>query len=749
MPATALTSGGVSERAVLSRRAVISGLLRDAARVDRTQSDPVVAARSALGVVAPLAIGVLAGNASLGLAATIGALQVTFADRPGPYRLRLLRMVATTLAVGVTSGAAVLLSHSDVASVLLLFVLSLVAGLLLAGGPSATQTGIAGVVAALVLGHLPQPPSAALHVAALVVAGGAGQIVLALAGWPLGRHRPERLALAALYHELADAARAATGSRSGPPAGVTLTSVRQTLYGLGHDHGRSVEAYRVLLDEAERIRRDVVVIIAFAQRLAGVGQPILAGWLLEALTAIGGVLDEIGDALAAGRAIDAEIVQRGRDTLSRAVDRLERDEGPPGDPVSPTRRAAADRLRSLSGQLRAALRGADVGAAEGRHGEPDVVSAGSRAAGAMDRLRDALAVLRANVAFDATVLRHAVRVAVVVAGTDAIVRAVHVDRGYWVSLTVLVVLRPDFGATLQRAVMRVAGTVIGLLLASALVEVLPQHGWWQVALIAVLAFGMRLAGPNNVALLSICVSGLVVVLLEINGVPAHTTLLGRALATLTGGVLAVLAALTLPSWERDLLPQRLVELIGAYRTSLLTVADPTADRRALDRARAAARRARTNAEASVDRAAAEPVGAAAQIELGRTVLANSHRFIHALLAIEAVRASIVDALPARLSDEVPNELSDAAHPGRLPQLSAFVLAAADALQMVQTALQGRCAPVGRPRLRPLQEQLSAAMLRAPELVGGEAVAATVADATDRITDSLDTLLAALRRPVLA
>ena len=243
-------------------RSSLRTLLRDAARLDRTQSDPLVSLRNAIGIAGPLAVGALAGNAGIGLASTVGAIQTAFADRPGPYRLRMLRMFGTAVVAATTSGLAVAASRTDAASTVLLLVLAFVAGLLVTAGPSATQVGTAAVAAALLLGHVPNSPSNAVHVGLLVLAGGAVQAVLAVAGWPLRRHRPERTALAALYRELAAAARLPRGTGAGPPAADTLTAVRQTFYGLGHDHGPSVEAYRVLLDEAERIRREIVVVAA-------------------------------------------------------------------------------------------------------------------------------------------------------------------------------------------------------------------------------------------------------------------------------------------------------------------------------------------------------------------------------------------------------------------------------------------------------------------------------------------------------
>ena len=132
----------------------------------------------------------------VGVQAAIGALQTAFADRPGPYRLRVARMLVTALVAGLTAGLAAGLGNNLLASAVLLAVLAFTAGLLLSVGPSAAQVGIAATACALVLGHIPERPLAALCTGLLVLAGGAVQTVLAIAAWPLGRHRPERQALA-------------------------------------------------------------------------------------------------------------------------------------------------------------------------------------------------------------------------------------------------------------------------------------------------------------------------------------------------------------------------------------------------------------------------------------------------------------------------------------------------------------------------------------------------------------------------
>lgn len=692
-------------------------LLRAAVRFDRSQSDPLVAARNAIGIAAPLLIAAATGSAGAGLAPTIGALQTGLADRPGPYRLRALRMLGTAFAAGLTSGLAVLVSGNDALAVLLLLVLAFGAGLLGTAGPSATQVGIAGTAAALIIGHLPQPPSAALHVALLVFAGGAGQALLAVIGWPLGRHKPERQALAALYRELAGVARLPAGTRAAPQATAAVSAVRQTLYGLGHDHGPSVEAYRVLLDEAERIRREIAALVSLVERLAGSGAAVDAGAARAALAGCGSVLDAVATALVTGRTVSTDALASARSAVRAAVARLE---------AAPdlTHRAAAARLRSLAGQLRAVVETTATGSGEGRRSEPTDVRGAPV-------LRDGLAAVRANLDPHSEALRHAVRTAILVAGSDLVVRLVGFDHGYWVSLTVLVVLRPDFSSTFQRAVLRVAGTVLGLVLATELLRWIPGGATSPTTLIALITlayFAMRLAGPANVGPTAAALSALVVALLALHGVAPRETVVARALATLVGGLLALGAAVVLPSWERERLPARLAELLAAYRAYLDVLADPRSGDR--QRARSGARLARTNALASLERARAEPVVARDAVDLGEGVIANSHRVVHALMTIDTVRSA-----SGKLA--------------ALPQLDELLRACSAALRTCELALRAGEPPRGLPPLRALQESLHAALRADPGRVGGTEGAGGLADATDRLTNGIDTLAAELRRRLAA
>jgi uncharacterized membrane protein YccC len=284
-----------------------------------------------------------------------------------------------------------------------------------------------------------------------------------------------------------------------------------------------------------------------------------------------------------------------------------------------------------------------------------------------------------------------------------------------------VVLRPDVAATFQRSLMRVLGTLIGLLLASLLVHfVLGDSTPALIALLTVSFFGMRMAGPTNMGLSSIFLASLVVVLLSLAGMPAHTTVVVRLVDTAIGGVIALAASLLWPSWERHQLPDRLAELLQAYRSYLQSMVDPDTTAAQRSTARSQARLARSAAEASLDRAQVEPVDSQGAVELATGLLAHSHRLVHALTALDATRET--------------RELY-----AKVPEFRLLIDAVSSTLGLTEEAVrQGK--QVRDHRLRALHTELREALERGQ--LPAE-LTASVLEATDRLVNSLDSMVAVL------
>jgi uncharacterized membrane protein YccC len=126
-----------------------------------------------------------------------------------------------------------------------------------------------------------------------------------------------------------------------------------------------------------------------------------------------------------------------------------------------------------------------------------------------------------------------------------------IPHGYWLGLTLVVVMQPDYGSTRQRAAERVLGTLLGSLLASGLLFLkLPHSALLAAAGVTSFLFALFLKRRYDVAVVFLTL--MVVLLTEMGGPVDWKLTAERVLCTLAGGGLALGAAhFFWPSWEKD------------------------------------------------------------------------------------------------------------------------------------------------------------------------------------------------------
>jgi uncharacterized membrane protein YccC len=256
------------------------------------------------------------------------------------------------------------------------------------------------------------------------------------------------------------------------------------------------------------------------------------------------------------------------------------------------------------------------------------------------RISGTVAIVRANLNLQSAVFRHALRLMVCVTLGEVLAHIVPWPRPYWVPMTSAIVLRPDFLTTFNRGVLRVAGTLVGLGLSTLLFHTLTPSGSFEVLLIALFAFLLRCFGPANYGIFAANLSALVVMMFAATRVDPGQVIGARALSTIVGGFVALAAYGAWPTWERALVPEALARVLDAYRAYFQVLRDAFIEpgrsfAAELDSARQTARLARSNAEASVARLATEPGVPLERLAMINAVLANSHRFIHAVMSLEA------------------------------------------------------------------------------------------------------------------
>jgi uncharacterized membrane protein YccC len=609
-------------------------------RYEKSKVIPWIALRNTLGVALPLIVGVSIGRMPAGLLAAIGALNVSYSDGPEPYPQRARRMLLSTCCCALAVAAGGLLGREHLLLILLAGLCAFAAGMMAAITQTAADIGVMSLATLIVFAAQAMTPEVALQSGLLALGGGLLQTTIAVASWPVSRYAPERRGLASFYaalaHEAATGAQALAAPDLPPPASADSTEAQRALSALTGDESVEAERYLALLSQAERIRLAILTIARLRVRLAREPDGAAEAAILDdALAATGRALSAIGEAVTPG----------GTTTMSAAPSvetaRIEADAERLRASGRAMSRDARWQLDALTGQLRAAAEMAF-------HATP----AGSAAFAAVEaaapprmRLGNTLARLRANLNLDSAAFRHSLRLAVCVALGESINRVIGSNlpgapRGYWLPMTVAIVLRPDFGGTFTRGLLRLGGTLAGLIAATAIVHFLVPSPAAEIVLIAAFTFLMRCFGPANYGIFVAALTALIVFLIGVTGVAPGPVMVARGVNTLVGGAIALLAYALWPTWERNIVPERLADLFDAYRAYFEAVRDayvapgPGAQPR-LDRARLAARLARTNAEASLTRLATEPGVKEERLTALRQLLANSHRFVLAVMSLEA------------------------------------------------------------------------------------------------------------------
>jgi len=652
-----------------------------------------VVLRNTAAVVLPLGIGLATGHTEIGLAIGAGALDTMFSDQPGPYRQRMQQLLLASLAAGLASLCGFLIGGQLLLILAATAAFGFFGGLLVVFGTDTARVGMTSMILLVITASTPTSLVGALSGAALIFSGGLLLTLFSLAAWPWQRYLPERHALATVYAGLAVLARQQTRDDTDVPALTdAMTTLQQTLLGRHRAHGRAMEAFGVLLELAERIRLELT-----AMSELHANPSIHAMFRDDAAR----VLAAIADALAQGESPEQAV---------SALRTLQASEHALLDGSSNTDGLNAH-IHALSGQLAAAVRNADWA---GSRGELRASAEETRLPKAL-RSSSAWATLRASLTPRSVAFRHAVRTAVCLSAALWISRQLNLPHGYWLPMTAVIVLRPDFAATFNFGLLRVVGTVLGLVLTTVLLHITPNEPWTHLALMAVLCMAFRYLATAHYGIAVAALTGTVVILLSLGGVSSSAAVMDRVINTALGCGMALLAYVAWPTWERGRARAALAVMLDAYANYLRALARP--DEHNLRREmRSASRTARTNAQASIDRMRTEPATPPELLALARALFANGNRLARTAMTLEALIDDL-STLPAQT------------------EINGFVDETARALQIVATALREKMAIEALPDLRTRQRLLVTLMQGAEN----PAAAELLARISDRLVDNVDTL----------
>lgn len=269
---------------------------------------------------------------------------------------------------------------------------------------------------------------------------------------------------------------------------------------------------------------------------------------------------------------------------------------------------------------------------------------------------------------------HAVRVGMAASAAMALMVSVHEHYGKWFVFTVLMGLRSTYGDTVDRVVLRVAGTVFGAFVAALTLAAVPGH---LTIVVLVLVFGTLGFALREVSYgyWSIFATPLALMLTDFSTRLDWQAAGMRLLMTAGGGLVALVAARLL--WPRGAaleIPGRVVDLLEEHAKLVRTLAEHDLDA-VPDRTDAAGRSADA-LNAALDRLDKEPNGSAPKELREAVTLARKLRDDAMLLSAVMrgahagweVTSALLDAAADRL-DAVGNAAQDGKEPDGFNELA--------------------------------------------------------------------------------
>jgi uncharacterized membrane protein YccC len=588
--------------------------------------------RAGVALCAPIVLGDLAGIPDMGWAG-LGGFEAIVADAGGPYRTRLGSLFTLSLggAAGLFLGSIIGLHVAWAIPVTILFCF-LWSYLAVLGQPFTSAGVLVQVIFFCGIGAPTNNWHEALHHSELLLAGGAWAAMLSLFLWPLDPYRPARAAVSQCYEELASflGSVAELAAREQQPAVLWHRLARHHQFRVRSAVEKGWEAVAAI-----RARRQadthqghhLVVLLEHADLL--IARTVALAEHMESQSSESSAcqsrsLSGFSELQAAERWIASVLLRRRGQNVAAALAMRRQIQKLPESlencscDADATSRFLLAQITEAASELDSAIESATL-LRVGKTPAGNAIK--SRSASHFAYVYERIELLRqgwnpgrvvdqltANFTRKSLLLRHALRVAIVCGLDVALIQIFHIDHGYWLLLTSLIVLQPYVSGTMRRSLERIGGTIAGGILAAVLAAVLHSQLAIAAALFPLALLALAVLPVNYAVFAFFLTPTFVLAWLPYSG--DWQLALIRTANTIVGAVLALLATLFLfPSYERDRAPEFLRASLRADRLYLAQLSGAwrshSRSSRPLANARRASGLAHNDTEESLDRLLAE------------------------------------------------------------------------------------------------------------------------------------------------
>lgn len=667
--------------------------------------------RAALSLGIPMLIGQVINQRESGLFIGLIAYFVNLANVAGSYQIKAKAMAIATLGITISVFIGTLVASIPILAVILTFLWGMASGFASLYGNTGANVGLVVGTSFISTISLPGDLDVALMRSLLCLIAGGWAMLLSLVMWPLKPYDLLRIAVAECFNALANYLQTFAGEAATTE---NILDVRKALetarMTLGTARiGQSAQSWMgeqllVLIQDGDRLLGSVIALTELLETYSHQQQYRSVQYLIDdALTQMSIVFRSIAKVISGKSAsIDLGNLSRIYEALKERqhllLDALK--QASVGKETDYTQlvalgslvRTIAKPIEQLQYTAQSAKSLLEPSNISQRHAEPLLLIKTER--------QSLLSLLRENCTLESAIFRHALRLGVSLSIGVILYSITNLPMGYWITLTTMLVLKPNLGGTFQRFFQRVGGTILGAVVAAIILVAIATKPILDIISVITVFFGVALIGFNygySVVFLSI----FILLITDTSNSTGWQFAEVRVLNTLIGAGLAFASHYFIwPNWERDRFPRQLAIALREtqiYFSDVMSVYEGT---ETYD-ARIIAQRRQTglaigNAQASFQGLLREPKMHPELVEPGMTLLVYLGRFTSAITVLAAhlehfrltvplpelaTFVSQISLVLEQLADAVEQEII----PPPLPDLEATLHRIQPHLQALRTA----------------------------------------------------------------
>ncbi len=177
-------------------------------------------------------------------------------------------------------------------------------------------------------------------------------------------------------------------------------------------------------------------------------------------------------------------------------------------------------------------------------------------------------ILIENFNFNSPIFKHSLRLAIIVLIGFSIGSYFSVENAYWILLTIIVIMRPNYGLTKERSKHRMVGTIIGAIIAVAIVLAIQNKTVYAILAIISLIMAFSLI-QKNYKTSAVFITLSIVFIYSLLQPDVLNVIQYRVIDTFIGAGLAAIGNFILwPSWEVQSIKKVIADSIKANRKYL-------------------------------------------------------------------------------------------------------------------------------------------------------------------------------------